>query len=94
MNINKLWRKIEKTFKLKLDSAGNVINLIQYSFSKSAYETFKKNLNFVLAQTKYNENHLNQGTLDQMIHMKNRHEKTFSNHLSTKTGYLKTRITQ
>ena len=38
MNINKLWRKIEKTFKLKLDSAGNVINLIRYSFSKVAYE--------------------------------------------------------
>ena len=38
MNINKLWRKIEKTFKLKLDSAGNVINLIRYSFSKAAYE--------------------------------------------------------
>ena len=40
MNINKLWRKIEKTFKLKLDLAGNVINLIQYSFSKAAYEIF------------------------------------------------------
>ena len=42
MNINKLWRKIEKTFKLKLDSAGNVINLIQYSFSKAAYKILKQ----------------------------------------------------
>ena len=40
MDINKLWRKIEKTFKLKLDSAENVINLIRYSFSKAAYEIF------------------------------------------------------
>ena len=45
----------------KIDPAGNLIKLSQYSFSKGIHKFFNKNLNIVSTQTKYNKKYLNQG---------------------------------